>query len=402
MSGLDKKQLLLGMIVDGTGNAPYYGAVGIDGGTITFVHALKDTQSAKEAFLDGEYAEDRLVFEMDKNWILPGFVDIHVHGGGGADVMDGELESIRTLCRHHLLHGTTSIAPTTMTASREAIEKSLETVMEFKQLDDLGGMVLGVHLEGPFISSRWPGAQNPEFISKARVDWLETWVHRFPGLICQLTLAPELQGAEETVKLAVRHGIMAACGHTNATYEQMTDAISWGVSHGVHCCNAMSPFHHRNPGVVGAVLLHDELTTEMIIDGHHLHPAAAKLICKNKQDTVCLVTDAMRASGMEDGVYHFSGLKVHVAQGAARIDNGSLAGSTLTMDLALRNVVQTLGIPLHQAVRHAAEIPARIIGATAKGTIAHGKDADLVIIGRDDWEVKNVMLGGRWNRGSKC
>lgn len=389
-----KKLLLQGNIIDGTGNPPFYGCVGINGNKIIFVRPIEKGMHVIDSF---RIEEDRQIMDAGEGWLVPGFVDLHVHGGAGADVMDGNQTSLSTLCRFHLVHGTTSLAPTTMTASYEEIDNALKAVMAFKYADELKEMILGVHLEGPFISSRYPGAQNPKHISLARKEWIEEWVKRFPGLICQLTLAPELQGSEETVKFARQHGILVACGHSDATYEQMTDAVTWGLSHAVHCCNAMRPFLHRDPGVVGAVLLHEEITTEIIIDGHHLHPAAARLIHKVKQDKVCLVTDAMRASGMKDGTYQFSGLEVYVDSGVATIAKGNLAGSTLTMDQALRNFMEQTSLELHNAIRHATAIPAAIIGASAnKGSILLNNDADLVILGRDTLRVERVMLGGQW------
>jgi N-acetylglucosamine-6-phosphate deacetylase len=258
-------------------------------------------------------------------------------------------------------------------------------------------VIAGVHLEGPIISAQWPGAQNPEFIVPPQISWLEEWHQAYPGLVRMLTLAPEAEGAEAAVKWAVKRGMVAACGHTDATYEQMRNAIGWGLSHAVHCCNAMRPFHHREPGTVGAVLLHDEMTTELIVDGVHLHPAAVHLVHKTKAERVCLITDAMAASGGLSGTYDFSGLKVIVEDGVARLENGSLAGSALTMEKALQNFVFHHGVPLHEAVPHATSIPASIIGlGHAKGMLAEGRDADLLILDRNSLKVKRVMLGGHW------
>lgn len=328
--------------------------------------------------------------------IVPGFVDLHVHGGGGADVMDADTETLAVMIGHHLRHGSTSLVATTMTAPKTDIDKALAAVETFRRVSPIGEAVIGVHLEGPFISPVFPGAQNPSHISPARAEWLEGWNDRHPGLIRILTLAPETEGAEVTIRAAVALGIVAACGHSNATYDTMQSAIGWGVTHSVHCCNGMRPFHHREPGVVGAVLLHPQLTTELIMDGHHLHPASSELVRRVKGNRVCIVTDAMRASGMPDGEYTLGGLAVDVREGAARLEDGSLAGSTLTMQSALSGLIRQHGLSLYEALPHATSIPAGITGAADKGRIEAGAAADLLLLDPADCTVREVMLGGIW------
>ncbi|CAH1200571.1 hypothetical protein PAECIP111893_01459 [Paenibacillus plantiphilus] len=427
----EDKQAVAGLIADGLGGEPYYGIVVIEDGVIermiktgTSQHDLEtmaiDIELAQaelesaQAELESAHAELESaladlqsavsdkggalhITRAEKAIIAPGFVDLHVHGGGGADVMDADKEQLAVMIGHHLRHGSTSIVATTMTAPKADIEKALATVETFRCTSPLGGAIIGVHLEGPFISPVYPGAQNPSHIAAAHADWIEDWNARHPGLLRILTLAPETEGAEKTIRTAVSHGIVAACGHSNATYDMMQSAIGWGVTHSVHCCNGMRPFHHREPGVVGAILLHAELSTELIMDGHHLHPASSDLVRRVKGNRVCVVTDAMRASGMPDGEYTLGDLDVNVREGIARLkEDGSLAGSTLTMQSALAELIRQHGLALHEALPHATSIPAGIIGAADKGRIEAGAAADLLLLDPAAYTVQEVMLGGSW------
>jgi N-acetylglucosamine-6-phosphate deacetylase len=378
-------QVVQGVIIDGTGADPYRGQIVIENGTITQLQ--KENPADKQASA-GISNEDEI--------IVPGFIDLHCHGGDGGDFSDGTEAGARSAFLHHLAHGTTGMVATTMTLPRDQIEKTLFQVDRFRLAHPAGEMVIGVHLEGPFISPRWPGAQNPEHIALPSAEWLREWIAQYPGLIRMLTVAPERPGAEEIIRLAAENGIVPACGHTDASYEHIRDAIGWGLRHAVHCGNAMRGLHHREPGTLGAVLVHDEISTELILDGFHLHSAMASLILKAKQDQVCLVTDAIRASGMADGAYTLGGLDVEVGGGCARLGNGALAGSILTMDQALRNLVQGQQLSLPEAIRYITAIPARIIGASDRGTIAVHRRADFVVLDSGTLTVRRVMLGGRW------
>ena len=227
-------------------------------------------------------------------------------------------------------------------------------------------------------------------------EWLEDWVARFPGTIKIQTLAPESEGALAYIEQLAGHGIVPSCGHTDATYDQVVAAADHGLRHAVHTFNAMKPLHHREPGTVGAVLSDDRIVAEVIADGHHVHPAAIKLITRAKgSDNVILVTDAMAAAGMPDGDYDIGGLPVHMKCGVARLKEGdSLAGSTLTMIAAVRYLIREVGVPLEEASRMASGNPARQLGIDAvTGSIEAGKRADLVLLD-DELEIRQVWIGG--------
>lgn len=386
--------IVKGRIIDGRGDEPFPGFVAIEGGQIAAVLA-DGKEEASGWQRRSEFANAR-VLNLGEAYIAPGLIDIHIHGSMDAEVMDGSADSLLRMILYCLGNGTTSILATTLTASKPDIDQALAAAYAVQQSGGIGRVVGGVHLEGPFLSPRWPGAQHQRWICNPQPDWLRHWTARYPGLIRMLTLAPELEGAEEAIAYSLQHGIVAACGHSDATYEEVRTAIGWGVSHAVHCCNAMRPFHHRDPGVVGAVLLHDEISTEMNLDGYHLHSAAAELILKNKRDRVCLITDAMRAAGMPDGRYHLGGLEVNVTGGAARFPDGTIAGSTIPLVQSVRNLVNLHGKSAAEAIKYATSIPARVAKLEHKGILAAEYDADLIILDPNGLQVERVMLGGSW------
>jgi N-acetylglucosamine-6-phosphate deacetylase len=336
------------------------------------------------------------LIDASGGWLLPGFIDVHVHGGYGADFMDSNPETLLTITRFHAAHGTTSMLATTMTAPHQDLERVLAEVSSFMSKPMPYADLLGVHLEGPFISPKWPGAQNPAYIEPPQIGWLKDWHARYPGIVRQLTLAPEREGALELIAWLRDHGIIAACGHTDATYADMQSAADAGLTHAVHCFNAMKPLHHREPGTVGAVLTDARIEAEVIADGHHVHPAAIRLLTQVKQQqNLLLITDAISAAGLGDGEYELGGLAVTVRGGAARLtDSGSLAGSTLTMIEALRYMVREVGVNVAEVSRYASGNPAKSLGiADRVGTIAAGKQADLLLLG------PNLDLQHIWKRG---
>ncbi len=336
--------------------------------------------------------------------VVPGFIDLHIHGAGGHDVMEGNARALDRITSTVARHGTTSIVATTVTApvddtcrSLEGIARyirSHETSPEHAESDRVAAEILGVHLEGPFISRTRRGVHPPDALARPSVEVLGQFLEASGGLVRILTIAPELPGALELIASAVGAKIVVAIGHTDADYDQARAAIQAGARHAVHVYNAMRPFTHRDPGVVGAILTDPEVTAEVIADLVHVAgPAIQVLIGAKGFDTVLLVSDGVAATGMSDGNYRLGTFEVNVKDGVARNTEGKLAGSTLTLDRALRNVV-ALGVPLREAVRMATVLPARRLGlAGKKGIIAVGADADLVAL-TPDLRVAGVMTRG--------
>ncbi|XEC96477.1 N-acetylglucosamine-6-phosphate deacetylase [Paenibacillus tarimensis] len=365
-------------------------------GTVT-VEQGKITEIVPEHRSSDKSAEDLPLIDGGNGYLLPGFIDLHVHGGFGCDFMDASSEAFDTITRFHALNGTTGMLATTMTAPVEAIEKVLDSAADYRSNKMPYAQLLGVHLEGPFISPKWPGAQNPAYIVPPQLQWLRRWEDQWPGLIKQLTLAPETEGAMEFITWLTDKGIIAAAGHTDATYDVIERAVRYGLSHAVHTFNAMTPLHHRSPGTAGAVLTLDDIHAEIIADGHHVHPAVIRLLVRVKPEgKLILITDAMSAAGLGNGVYELGGLAVTVQDGIARLtDGGSLAGSTLTMIEAVRYMLEHTGMSLVEVSRLASANPARRLGiANRTGTIATGKQADLVWTD-DRLNIRQTWVNGR-------
>ncbi len=348
---------------------------------------------------DGNHPAASLVETVDAqgSWLLPGFIDVHVHGGAGHDFMDTNEKGLAAISKFHASHGTTSMLATSLTASREDLTAVVDLVSRFMSKPMPYARIAGVHLEGPFVNVKWKGAQNPAYIIPPQTEWLEDWVNRFPGIIKMQTLAPESEGALDYIEKLALNGIVPSCGHTDATYEQIIAAADRGLRHAVHTYNAMKPLHHREPGTVGAVLTDDRIAAEVIADGHHVHRAGIKLLVSAKgTHNVILVTDAISAAGMPDGEYDLGGLPVQMSHGVARLkENGSLAGSTLTMIGAVRYLVSEIGVSVEEASRMASANPARqlaIDGIT--GTLEVGKAADLLLLDAS-LELQAIWIGGR-------
>ncbi|WP_308638702.1 N-acetylglucosamine-6-phosphate deacetylase [Paenibacillus silvisoli] len=370
------------------------GSVSVENGIITAI--------IEGDFIPSEDRQSRIV-DGRGSWLLPGFIDMHVHGGFGGDFMDASREAYDAITRFHASKGTTRMLATTVTASPEAIEAVLAATAGYAGDESMPYAALeGVHLEGPFISEKWPGAQNPAYISPPRLDWVQRWNEQYPGLVKQLTLAPEKEQAPELIAYLAENGIVAAAGHTDATYAQMTRAAEAGLTQAVHTYNAMRGLHHREPGTVGAVLTDDRIYAEIIADGHHAHAAAINLLMKAKPaDKVILITDAMAAAGLGDGAYNLGGLSVDVADGVARLrEGGSLAGSTLTMIDAYRFVLTHTGLSPAEVSRMASGNPARQLGiAEVTGSIEIGKRADLVLTDAAFTAVSHTWVDGRLVHG---
>ena len=333
-----------------------------------------------------------------QNLILaPGFIDIHIHGGAGRDAMEASESALEQIERQLVKHGVTAYLPTTVTAPQEKI---------LKALDGLGKLIaaanriqgraapLGIHLEGPFISHEKRGVHPPQDLLPPSPQALERFWQASAGNIRMMTIAPELPGAAETIRSARSLGIHSSLGHSNATYQQAQSGISAGADHATHTFNAMRALDHRDPGILGAVLENDELTADIIADGIHVHPSVLNLFLQAKgADRAILITDAISATDMPDGVYSLGGLEVQVSNGRCEYQ-GKLAGSVLTLDRAIRNVMSFAGWQLQQAVKLATLNPAQRLGISdQRGLLAAGRRADLVVL-TPEGQVAHTIIGG--------
>lgn len=321
--------------------------------------------------------------------IVPGFIDEHIHGAGGADVMDGTREALCSICQTLVKEGTTSFLATTMTASEERLECALETIAHYKSED--GAFLLGVHLEGPFLSERHVGAQPKDLLTNFSIDYFERLQRYADEKIKLITLAPER--CMDFLPYLKEHGVVISAGHTHATEAELRLAMERGLSSITHTYNAQSPLHHREIGVVGSALLYDELYTELIADKIHVSPSAIKLLIKNKpKEKVLLITDAMRAKGAKEGVSELGGQYVIVKDGKATLADGTLAGSVLTMDQAIKNAV-SLGVSLADALDMASYNIARHLSLSNVGEIKDGYRADLTVLDKELNVVTTIVNG---------
>ncbi len=337
------------------------------------------------------------VIELPENAIvLPGFIDQHIHGAGGSDGMDGTVEDIAIIAKTVAAEGTTSFLVTTMTQSVENITKAMKAVKEYRAANSKeGARVEGIHLEGPFIAAAHKGAQPLEYVAVPDIETFDKYNEASGNAIKIVTLAPEVDGAEALIRHLDKNGVVASIGHTGAKYADIVKAVEAGAKDVTHTYNAQSALHHREIGTVGSAMLVDELNCEMIADTIHVSVPAMKLLVKNKTaDKLTLITDAMRAKGIPDGVSELGGQTVYVKNGEARLEDGTLAGSVLRMNRALQNVVEKVGVPFTQAVDYATKNPAKTLGIDdVAGSIAVGKRADFVVI-NDKYDVLLTIRDG--------
>ena len=350
----------------------------------------------------------RLV-DLGNKIIAPGFIDVHIHGGAGHDVMEGTREAVEAVARSVFEHGTTAFVPTTLSAAPEVLIKGLTGLRAvLAAWNPAGGAAiaapLGIHLEGPFISTVCRGAHPSADLQKPSVAVFQQFLDAAGDSLRVLTLAPELEGAAELQQYAQQHGVRVALGHSNATYDEAMRAIEAGATHAVHVFNAMRPFAHRDPGILGAALTDDRVRAEVIADGVHVDAAALRLLVRAKgASRAVLVTDAVSATGMCPGQYYLGGMEIILGDDprtglpCCRNREGALAGSVLTQDRAVRNMVAMAGVTLQEAVRMASYNPARLLGVEQrKGWLREGADADLVLL-NPDGSVAGAMVGGRGN-----
>lgn len=368
------------------GASVYVAGAGVTRADITFDEIIREIGTAP--------TDAETVALPEGAVVLPGFIDPHIHGAGGADAMDGTAAALATISETVAREGTTSFLATTMTESGEAILRALTAVRDCREAP--GARLLGVHLEGPFISETYAGAQPREYIAAPDIDVFDRYQAASGGRIRIVTVAPEVPGADALIRHLAETGVVPSVGHSAAGVADVRRAIACGARSVTHTYNAQSPFRHREIGVAGSALLYDELNCELIGDGIHVSPEAIRLLVKNKpRGKMTLITDAMRAKGCPDGVSELGGQTVYVKNGEARLADGTLAGSVLRMNDAVRRMVQVIGLPLTDAVDMATKNTAALLGISDScGEIACGKRADFTVLD-PDFGVLLTVVGGR-------
>ncbi|MEV4872763.1 N-acetylglucosamine-6-phosphate deacetylase [Streptomyces syringium] len=335
--------------------------------------------------------------DLTGHWIVPGFVDVHVHGGGGASFSAGSAEEALTAIATHRAHGTTTMLASTVTGDLDDLARQAAVLAELTEQGELAG----IHFEGPFISPHRCGAHQPGLLRDPDPADVRKLVDAAHGAARMMTLAPELPGGLDSVRMLADSGVIAAVGHTDSTYGATLEAIDAGATVATHLFNAMPGLLHREPGPIAALLEDERVTVELINDGTHLHPAVLELaFARAGADRVAFITDAMGAAGMTDGMFPLGPMRVEVKDGVARIADGptagSIAGSTLTLDTAFKRAVTVDGLPVEDAVRALSVNPARLLGlADRVGSLEPGKDADLVVLNAS-YDLVGVMRKGEW------
>lgn len=374
-----------------------------------YIHAKKivlDTTVAENAYLaitDGKFGdivyerpEGAEIVDYSSEIIAPGLVDTHIHGYKSHDVMDNDFEGIKVISEGLLECGVTSWLPTTLTASVELLNDVCETIGNHYQ-EVTGAKIRGIFLEGPFFTEKYKGAQNPKYMSDPSIEKLEKWNALSQNLVNKIAIAPERNGVGDFIKFATSKGIYTALAHSDATFEEAQAAVEAGANIFVHTYNGMSGLHHRTPGMVGAALSLDNVYAEIICDGHHVHPAAAKVVtkCRGAYETV-LVTDCMRAGGMGECESKLGEFDVIVKGGTARLkEGGSLAGSILELKQGVKNVYDWGIATPEDALRMASLAPAKSVGIdNICGRIAKDYDADFIVV-NEDLTLKATYLDGK-------
>lgn len=358
------------------------GSLLIENGRITTVY------EDAPVFPDGTLIVDGL-----GKLLIPGMVDVHIHGANGYDMMDGTTRSIQEVSKACAATGCTSFLATSVTSELEALLHMIDNVKQVMGGEE-GALIAGIHAEGPYLNVNRKGMQNEAYLRHPDLAEMGMILERAGSTIRMVTVAPELPGGMEMVSFLHKSGIVVAVAHSDATYEEAKEAFRLGASHITHCFNGMRPIHHRDPGLVVAAFEEPKVTLQAIVDHVHLHPAIVRMMHRMKgPEGMVLITDALQAMGLGDGEYEFGGHQVRVQDGIAQLHDGTLASSTVTMNEALRNTVE-LGIPLSEAVRMASTTPADVLGLDSKGRIAKDMDADLVLLD-SNFDVEWTMIGGR-------
>ncbi len=335
------------------------------------------------------------IIDVSGRIICPGFVDLLVHGGGGYGFADSNPAGIEIVLNYFLEHGSTSVLGSLFAKPEKMLLDDLARLADYIE-DHPDSNLRGIHMEGPFLNKQLKGAMNEDYLWKPSVEsWNKLW-EASRGYIKIMTIAPELPGAISVMRAAARQGVVLSIGHSMATYDEIEIAIDNGAVHVTHMFNAMSPFHHRHPGIILSSLLRNELKIELIADTLHVHPAVMELLLRMKgANGILLVSDSIRAGGMHEGEYEFADQKVFMKEKKAYLADGTLAGSTLTLNMAVKNMVETANAKITEAVRMATVNGAKVINFEhKKGILAVGKDADIVVLNKN-YDVETTIIGGK-------
>jgi N-acetylglucosamine-6-phosphate deacetylase len=350
---------------------------------------IERVESGDFPILKGEYE----FIDGGGHLLVPGMIDVHIHGANGFDMMDGTEESIQEVSRKCASTGCTSFLATSVSSTIEDLIKMIRNVKSVVG-KEVGAKIAGIHLEGPYLNPKRKGMQNEKYLRHPNIKEMKEIFQEAGSLIKMVTIAPELPGGMELISFLKEQEIITAIAHSDATYDEAKQAFTAGATHVTHCFNGMRPIHHRDPGLVVAAFEEKHVSLQAIVDEIHLHPAIIRLMHRLKgSEGMVLITDALQAMGMGDGNYVFGGHNVTVSEGIARLEDGTLASSTVTMNQALRHTVET-GISLKDAVHMASATPADILGLIHKGKVAAGFDADLLLLD-DEFQVQWTMIDGQ-------
>lgn len=366
------------------------GTVVTIGDRIMYVGNEEEGEKIKKAAIPGVFE----IIDAQGGIIAPGLIDVHMHGSAGLELMDGTAEAIRTMARFLAESGTVGFLPSTVTAMEEKTRAVVELVADYVGADD-EAEVLGVHLEGPYINEKYKGAQYGPAIRQPNLDELAELQGILGEKLRLVTLAPEVPGSLEAIAWLKERGVTVSIGHSDATYEQALAGFTAGITHATHTYNGMRGLHHREPGALGAILATPGIWAELVADLVHVHPGAIKVLLRSVgTQNMVLVTDAVQATGLPEGEYMLGDQRIFVKDGAARLVEGNLAGSTLTMLKAVRNMIEEIGVPMQEAFRMASSNPAQSIKLVDRGWIREGNRADFVIL-TADFEVQKTIIAGK-------
>ena len=364
----------------------------IEGDILTADGIIRDIINKKSP-VKAETLEVENSIDLDGKYVVPGFIDVHIHGSNGADAMDGTVEALKTISSYIATKGTTKFLATTLTSSKEELINVLKIAADLQDKEIDGATIFGVHMEGPYFDIEYKGAQNEKYMKPATEKEIKDYLDVKPGLVKMMSLSPHTEQSIETVKFLKENGVIVSVGHSAAKFNDVMKAVDAGLSHSTHTFNGMRGINHREPGVAGAVLISDKINAEVIFDKIHIHPEIVRLMIKAKgTDKVVCITDAMAATGLPNGDYKLGELDVYVKDGEARLkSNDSLAGSVLTMDKAFKHVIE-LGYPIYEAVKLTSTNVAIEFGLNA-GAIEVGKEADFTVLD-DSYNVDMTIVNG--------